>query len=72
MHIVFEGELALELCAKDAEVGTSSDRNPRQDQVTMRRAHNPGATNNKSLGFVRIEYHAPMIAPFLNPSQVPV
>ena len=35
MHIVFEGELAVKLHAKDVEVGTSSDRNSRQDQVTM-------------------------------------
>ena len=32
--MVFEGELAVKLYAKDVEVGTSSDRNPRQDQVT--------------------------------------
>ena len=31
----FEGELVIKLCAKDLEVGTSADRNLRQDQVTM-------------------------------------
>ena len=34
-HMVFEGELAVKLHVKDVEVGTSSDRNPRQGQVTM-------------------------------------
>ena len=33
--MVFECELAVKLPAKDVDVGTSSDRNPRQDQVTM-------------------------------------
>ena len=28
MHMVFEGELAVKLHAKDVKVGTSSDRNP--------------------------------------------
>ena len=35
--MVFKCELAIKLRAKDVEVGTSSDRNPRQDQVTMGR-----------------------------------
>ena len=43
-HMVFEGELAVKLHAKDVEVGTSLDINPRQDHVTMRRAHGPGST----------------------------
>ena len=34
-HMVYEGELTVKLHAKDVEVGTSSDRNVRQDQVTM-------------------------------------
>ena len=42
--MVFEGELAVKLHAKDVEVGTSLDRNPRQDQVAMGRAHGPGST----------------------------
>ena len=51
-HMVFEVKLAVKLHAKDLEVGTSSDRNPRQDQVTTGRAHSPGSTNDKSLSFV--------------------
>ena len=72
MHMVFEGELAVKHHAKAVEVGTSSDRNHRQDQVIMGRVHSSGSTNNKILSFVRIRYHAPLIAPLLNPSQVPV
>ena len=68
----FESELAVKLHAKDVEVGTSSDNNPRQDQVTMGRVHSPGSTNDLSLSFVRIKYHAQVIAPLLNPRQVPV
>ena len=64
--MVFEGELAVKLRVKDAEAGTSSDRNPRQDQVTMGMAHSPGSSNDLSLRFVRIQYHAPVIAPLLN------
>ena len=30
MHMVFEGGLAVKIDAKDVEVSTSSDRNPRQ------------------------------------------
>ena len=30
-HLVFKGEPAVKLHAKDAEVGTSLDINPRQD-----------------------------------------
>ena len=70
--MVFEGELAVKLHAKNVEVGTSSDRNPRQDQVTMGRTHSPGSTHHQSLNFVRIQYHAPVIAPLLNSSQFPV
>ena len=33
--MVFEGKLAAKLHAKDVEVGTSANRNPIQDQVTM-------------------------------------
>ena len=33
--MVFEGELAVKLLAKEVEVGTSSDRNPRQDLVPV-------------------------------------
>ena len=32
MHMVLEGELAVKLHAMDVEVGTSPDRNQRQDQ----------------------------------------
>ena len=30
--MVFKGELAVELCTEDIEVGTSVNGNPRQDQ----------------------------------------
>ena len=46
MHMVFEGELAVKLQAKDVKVGTSSDRNPRQDQVTMGRFRSAESTND--------------------------
>ena len=46
MHMVFEGELAVKLHAKDVEVVTSSDRNPRPDKVTIGRVHSPGSTND--------------------------
>ena len=46
MHMVFEGKLAVKLRAKDVEVGNISDRNLRQDRVTMGRAHSPGSTND--------------------------
>ena len=45
-HMVFEGELAVKLHAKDVKVGTSWDRNPRQDQVTMGSAYGPGSIND--------------------------
>ena len=48
-HMVFECELAVKLHAKDVEVGTSSDRNPRQHQITLGRAQSPGSTNEKAL-----------------------
>ena len=70
--MVFECELAVKLYAKDVEVVTSSDRSPRQDQVAMGRAHNPGSTNDESLSFVRNQYRAPVIVPLPNPSKVPV
>ena len=44
--MVFEGELAVKLHAKGVEDGTCSNRNPRQDQVTMGKAHSPGSTNS--------------------------
>ena len=37
MLMVFVGELAVKLAGGDVEVGTSADRNSRQDYVTMRR-----------------------------------
>ena len=45
-HMVFEVELAAKFHAKYLEVGTSTERNPRDDQVTMLRAHSPGSTND--------------------------
>ena len=47
MHMVFEC-FAVELYAKDVEVGTGANGNPRQDQVNMGRVHNPGSINNWS------------------------
>ena len=44
--MVFEGELSFKFHAKDVKIGTSSDRNPGQDQVTIGRAHRPGSTND--------------------------
>ena len=45
-HMVFEGEPAVELHANNVKVGTSSNGNLRQDQVTMRRVDSPGSTNH--------------------------
>ena len=45
-HMVFKGELAVKLHSKDVEVGTSMDRNLKQDQVTLWRAHSPSSTND--------------------------
>ena len=70
--MIFEAKLAVKLHAKDVEVGTSSDRNLRQDQVTMVRAHSPGSTNEESLSFVGIQYHAPVVTPLMNPIKVNV
>ena len=70
-HMVFEGEPAVKFHTKNIVVGTSANGNYRQDQVIMGRVHNPGSTNHQSLSFIRID-HAPVIAPLMNPSQVPV
>ena len=67
-----EGDPAVKLHIKNIEVGTSANGNPRQDQVTLGRVHSPGSTRQLSLSFVRIQYHAPVIAPLLNHSQVSV
>ena len=40
----FEGELAVKLLSRDVEVGTSSNGDPIQDQVNMRRVHILGYT----------------------------
>ena len=44
----FKGDLAVKHHAKDIEVGTSSNGNPRQDQVTMTmgRVHSPGSADD--------------------------
>ena len=71
--MVFEGELAGKLHAKDDEVRTSANGIPRQNRSKW-----GGSTvldllyNDKSHSFVRIQCHAPMIAPLLNPSLIPV
>ena len=66
--MVFECKHAVKLYTKYIEVGTDANINPRQDQVIMRRVTGPRSTNQLSLSFVRIQYHAPLIAPLLNPS----
>ena len=38
-HISFEGEPAVKLQAKNIEVGTRANGNPRQDKVTIGRVH---------------------------------
>ena len=70
--MLIEGEPAVKLHTKNVEVGTSTNGNPRQDKVTLGKVHSPGSTNHSSLSIIRIQYHAPVIAPHLNPSQVPV
>ena len=51
-HMVFEGESVVKLHAKNVEVGTGANLNPRQDQllgqdqVTMGRVNNLGSTNH--------------------------
>ena len=70
-HMIFEGEPAVILHAKNIEVGTSVNGNRRQDQVTTGRVNNNGSTNHESFSFLRIQYHA-VTAPFLNPGQFPV
>ena len=45
-NMVIKWELAVKLYAKDVEVGTSSDKKPRQYQVTMGSLHSPGSTND--------------------------
>ena len=42
-------KLTVKLHAKDVDDGTSSDKNPGQDQVTMGRVHSPGSTTTKAL-----------------------
>ena len=45
-HMVFEGEPAVKLHTMNVAVVTSSNGNPRQDQITMGRVHSPGSTNH--------------------------
>ena len=45
-HMVFESKLAVKPHAKNIEVGTSANGNPREDQVCMGRVHSPGSTNH--------------------------
>ena len=54
--MLFKVELVVKLYAKDVEVLTSED--------------SPGSTSDKILSFVRIQYHAPVIAPLLNHSEI--
>ena len=44
--MVFKGEFAVKLHAKDVEVGTSTNGNPRLDKVTMGSVHCPGSAND--------------------------
>ena len=43
---VFECEPAVKLHAKNIEVGTSANGNPRQDKVAIGRVHRPGSTKD--------------------------
>ena len=45
-HMVFDGEPAVKLHAKNIEVGTSANGNPREEQVTMGRVHSSGSINH--------------------------
>ena len=49
--------------AKEVEVGTSMNGNPDETKSPWE-----GQLTSKALGFVRIQYHTPVIAPPLNPS----
>ena len=53
-HMVFEGEPAVKLHAMNVKVETSTNGNPRQDQVTMGKVDSPRSANHESLSFVRI------------------
>ena len=44
-HMVFGGESAVKLHAKNVKVGTSANGNHRLDQVTMGRVDTPGSTD---------------------------
>ena len=46
MHMVFEGEPAVKFHAMNVKVGTSTNGNRRQDQVTISRVDHPGSTNH--------------------------
>ena len=56
----------IKLHAKNVKVGTCTNRNARQDQVTVGRGDNPASTHQYCLSFVNIQHHAPVIAPQLN------
>ena len=45
-HMVFEGEPAFKLHAKNVKVETCANGNPRQVQVTMGRVDSPGSINH--------------------------
>ena len=74
--MIFKGVLAVRLHDEDVEVRTSSDRNPREDQITMGRVHSPrSSVRNKTYALVLLGFsimHHAVIAPVLNPSHVPV
>ena len=60
--MVFEGKPVVKLQAKNVKVGTSSNGNPRQDQVTMGKVDSPASAKRKSLLWLgasqwRIYYH---------------
>ena len=49
--MVFEGEPAVKLHAKNVKVGTSANGNPRQEKVTIGRVDSSGSTiNTKARG----------------------
>ena len=69
---IFEGEPAVKLHAKNIEVGTSANETPDKTKSPWGGFTVLDLLTIKAFRFVRIQYHAPVIAPLLNPSQAPV
>ena len=66
MHMAFKCTLAVQLHTKEVVVGTSMNGKPQTRPSHMGRVDSPVRATNQSLGFVRIQYHAPVIAVLLN------